>query len=147
MSKTTKLNLIAITGFVLLAATGCQTVHVQDQSGNPINWAAVSTGPEGKKASSLPSMTNFLGDATLPKSMTKGRESIQVSKDGYETRIVHRTSEPKITVKLYKIGTIKKPKPNPSGYRRPASSNVSITPKPSNKPIDTRIAPKTKTQP
>ena len=28
--------LIAITGFVMLAATGCQVVHVQDQAGNPI---------------------------------------------------------------------------------------------------------------
>ena len=82
MSKTTKLSLIAITGFVLLAATGCQMVHVQDISGNPINWAAVTTSPQGKKTSSLPTMTNFLGDAALPNSMTKERENIQVSWQG-----------------------------------------------------------------
>ena len=146
MSNTTKLSLIAITGFIMLVATGCQMVHVQDQAGKPINWAAVSTGPEGKKASSLPVMTNFLGDAALPKSMSKEREIIQVSKDGYETKTVHRSDKEKITVTLYKIGSLTKPKS--SGYKRPASSNVQLNPKPAdNKPIDTRIAPKTKTQP
>ncbi len=136
MSKTTKLSLIAITGFVMLVATGCQMVTVQDKAGNPINWAAVSTGPEGKKASSLPVMTNFLGDAALPKSMTKEREIIQVSKDGYETKTVHRSSEPKVSITLYKIGSLTKPKS--SGYKRPDSSNVSITPKTNNKTTTTR---------
>ena len=127
MSKTMKLSLIAITGFVMLFSAGCQIVHVQDQTGNPINWAAVSTGPEGKKASSLPVMTNMLGDAALPKSMTKERESIQVSKDGYETLIVPRSTEPKISVTLDKIGSPKTAKP--SSYSRPRSSDVRITPK------------------
>lgn len=142
MSKTTKLSLIVTVGFVTLAATGCQMVHVQDQAGNPLNWAAVSTGPEGKKASSLPVMTNFLGDAALPNSMTKQREIIQVSKDGYETKTVHRSSESKVTVTLHKIGTLTKPKPRSGGYKRPAGSSVSITPK-----TNTKAAATEKKQP
>jgi len=150
MSKTTKLSLVVVTGFVMLAATGCQMVHVQDQAGNPVNWAAVSTGSEGKKASSLPTMTNFLGDAALPKSMSKEREIIQVSKDGYETKTMVRPTEDKVTVKLYKIGSLTKPKAEAksSGYKRPPSSNVNIAPKPTdNQPMDTRIPPKTTKQP
>jgi len=96
MSKTTKLSLIAITGFAMLISAGCQMVHVEDQAGNPIFMAAVTTGPEGKKASSLPTMTDLLGNAALAKSMTKEREIIQVSKDGYETKTVHRSSEDKV---------------------------------------------------
>ena len=148
MSKTTKLSLIAITGFAMLTATGCQMVHVQDQAGNPINWAAVSTGPEKEKASSLPVMTNFLGDAALPKSMSKEREFIQVSKDGYETISVHRSSEDKITIKLQKIGIRTKPKAKSGGYQRPASSNVNIPPKPTdNKTTDSKTPTTKKKQP
>ncbi|MCK5114462.1 MAG: hypothetical protein KAR11_06840 [Phycisphaerae bacterium] len=132
MSRTTKLSLIAVVGLMMLVATGCQMVRVQDQHGNPVNWAAVTTGPEGKKASSLPVMTNILGDAALPKSMSDKREILQVSKDGYETKTLPRPTEDQVTVKLEKIGTAapakKAPAPaaKPSGYKRPASSNVKI---------------------
>ena len=144
MSKTTKLSLVAITGFVMLVSTGCQMVHVQDQTGNPVNWAAVSTGVEGQKTSSLPTMTDLFGNVALAKSMTKEREIIQVSKDGYETVTVPRSLEDKVTIKLQKIGTPTKPATAKSGnYTRPKSSNVQIPAPADNKPIDTRIPPKT----
>ena len=133
MSRTTKLSLIAVVGLMMLVATGCQMVRVQDQNGNPVNWAAVTTGPEGEKASSLPVMTNILGDAALPKSMSDKREIIQVSKDGYETKTFPRPTEDQVTVTLQKIGTAAPVKKAPapaktSGYKRPESSSVTVPP-------------------
>ena len=146
MSKKTKLSLIAIAGFVMLLSAGCQIVHVEDKSGKPVFWAAVSTGVEGKKASTLPMMTDLLGNAPLAKSMTKDPEFIQVSKDGYETKTVPRTTESKISVTLDKIGSPKKAES--SSYKRPRSSNVSITPKTTdNKTIDSKTTTTDKKQP
>ncbi len=65
-------------------AGGCQTIHVQDSRGNPIDGAAVWAVAEGGNTTPFKQSTMF-GAATLSISMEPpgSREYLYVSKDGY----------------------------------------------------------------
>lgn len=84
---------IALTLSLLAAAflvIGCQTVHVKDTAGEPVQFASVqvvgSGGPEG-----LPVMSGMFGEAMLPMPMGEtGPQTITVSKDGYSPMRVNR---------------------------------------------------------
>ncbi|MBT3279623.1 MAG: hypothetical protein HN909_02135 [Phycisphaerales bacterium] len=70
---------------LLLGATlaGCQTIHVEDPSGNPINGATVWTVSEGGSPGFK--QVTVMGMATLSISMEPpgSREYLYISKEGY----------------------------------------------------------------
>jgi hypothetical protein len=85
-----------------LTTVGCQVVHVQDQEGNAIPWAAVSVSQQGQEPG-LPAYTDLMGNAAIPVSSPNQEvpEYLHISKEGYVPRRVLRP-EGKVEIDLRK---------------------------------------------
>ena len=88
---------------VIVISTGCQTVSVKDKEGKAIKFATVSSGVQGSKFTSSSVLTDAFGNAFIMKSNTESKKQwVAVSKEGYISRRLPRTSEEKIEVTLQK---------------------------------------------
>jgi hypothetical protein len=87
----------------LLVMGGCQTVHVRDHSGEPVNMAKVVVIDDGGGIASLPVYTNFLGDAILGANWSgEGMEKLVITADDFRSRKIVRSNESHIEVTLIK---------------------------------------------
>ncbi len=111
MKKNRQMNFLMfasllILTFTLLTVAGCQAVHVRDADGKAVSYAQVSSGVQGSKFSSMPAMTDALGNALLPMGMTESKSQwVAVSKEGYLPRRIPRPANGKIVITLQKANS------------------------------------------